>query len=460
MTTSQHHETHVKTQLTFASKKSPVMAKNVELHGLSLAISDQMVAATVNRSERCVQLYGAETGDGGVIWKNRKLTAGLLRPYGVAFAPNSHLVITDIGDNTIKIYNLDEDPRLVKRLTNLSINGPKNVVVGPGPLSQMFVVGGNEVLLVNMDWKAVTITSFFPISSPAHWQEAQFNSRITCENLSIVYDHQDSHKVGGKNPLALKAAQFCAMFYHVTKSNTIEYSCLESSECRVGKEGNKRGFSATVVVYVRLTDKHGQMIFHARYGNCYQPRYENTIHAEYFMLMDAEFRQAVDLLRSNGGGNIEIYMNKQPCYRSTGNSIMKSKECASDLVTFYNEHCSPHDVKFAINLCQLYKVDMRSSQHNRWNLADDIRNAKYGMEMMLTAGIELRSITEESWKQLGEHAQVKLPEYQASSRQQLDQHVATFLENFKAQHSCSSQNVPAKAYSLGKGARANEQDIE
>ena len=60
---------------------------------------------------------------------------------------------------------------------------------------------------------------------------------------------------------------------------------------------NPRARALTVVVYVRLIDRMGRLIFHARYGNCFQGKRRKTIHAEHFMLVDKEFNQAVKFLR-------------------------------------------------------------------------------------------------------------------------------------------------------------------
>ena len=42
------------------------------------------------------------------------------------------------------------------------------------------------------------------------------------------------------------------------------------------------------------------------------------------MLVDKEFNQAVKFLRDQRGGKIEMYMNKQPCFRSTRRHRKKS----------------------------------------------------------------------------------------------------------------------------------------
>ena len=184
---------------------------------------------------------------------------------------------------------------------------------------------------------------------------------------------------------------------------------------------NPRARARTVVVYVRLIDRMGRLTFHARYGNCFQGKRRKTIHAEHFMLVDKEFNQAVKFLRDQKGGKIEMYMNKQPCFRSTR---VKRKECARELVNFYNFYCSSHGIKLTINLCQLSKVDMLPSP----SLKNDIQNARLGMQMMMSAGIELKAMTQESWRQLAGYANIKLPEYNRGDRQKLDQHIAEFLQ--------------------------------
>ena len=250
-----------------------------------------------------------------------------------------------------------------------------------------------------------------------------------CDRMSIVYDHKHKHKVGGKNPLAVSKGQFCATFYHVSerKRDEISFKCLEESECRVGNSkmtrphsNPKAVYARTVVVYVRLTDQEHNLIFHARYGNCFQAKRENRIHAEHFMLEDKEFIHYVKLLPREG--KIKMFMNKQPCFESTR---VKSKKCAQELDDFYHRHCSSRKIKLTINLCQLYKVDMRPSPP----LKDDIENALEGVRRMKSAGIKLKAMTRNRWRQLAGYADIELPEYtNGDDRQKLDHHIAEFLK--------------------------------
>ena len=224
-----------------------------------------------------------------------------------------------------------------------------------------------------------------------------------CDKMSIVQDHKDNHKVGGENSLTVTKGQFCAMFYHVTerKRDKISFKCLEKSKCKVGNlkmtkrlHSNPRARARTVVVYVRLTDRMGEFKFHARYGNCFQGKKRNTIHAEHFMLEDEEFKQHVKLLGDQKGGKIEMYMNKQPCFRSTR---VKTKECAQELINFYKLFCSSHGIELTVNLCQLSRVDV-NMQLPSPSLNNDIQNARLGVQMMMSAGIELKAMNEERWK--------------------------------------------------------------
>lgn len=61
----------------------------------------------------------------------------------------------------------------------------------------------------------------------------------------------------------------------------------------------------------------------------------------------------------------------------------------------------------------------------------DIQNGLEGMRKMISAGIELKAMTERSWGQLADLASIELPEYQDSEREKLDQHIAKFLAGMK-----------------------------
>ena len=65
------------------------------------------------------------------------------------------------------------------------------------------------------------------------------------------------------------------------------------------------------------------------------------------------------------------------------------------------------------------------------SLENDIQNALLGLKMMMSAGIELKAMTEESWRQLADEANIILPEYIDGDRQKLDQYIEEFLQRIK-----------------------------
>ena len=59
----------------------------------------------------------------------------------------------------------------------------------------------------------------------------------------------------------------------------------------------------------------------------------------------------------------------------------------------------------------------------------DIENAKKGMKIMKSAGIELKAMTKNRWRELAGYADIELLEYTNGDRQKLDQHIAEFLKS-------------------------------
>ena len=68
-------------------------------------------------------------------------------------------------------------------------------------------------------------------------------------------------------------------------------------------------------------DKNGRLIFHVRYGNCYEGSNPNTAHAEYFMLVDEEFRQAVKFLKRSYGRKY-YYVYEQTTWLAACQQVM------------------------------------------------------------------------------------------------------------------------------------------
>jgi len=82
-----------------------------------ITISEEGNVAVLNRQENCIELYGKRTLDtADPQWMARKLSAGLSRPYDVCFAPNNNLVVSDTGDISVKIFNLEEDQKQMNHI--------------------------------------------------------------------------------------------------------------------------------------------------------------------------------------------------------------------------------------------------------------------------------------------------------------------------------------------------------
>ena len=94
-----------------------------------IAMSDQGKVAVLKKPENCIEIYGkGETENPKQQWMYRRLYRGLVLPYDVCFAPNNHLVVSDINDNGIKIFNLEGDAKQVSHM-----------IIGQDPYRHLFV---------------------------------------------------------------------------------------------------------------------------------------------------------------------------------------------------------------------------------------------------------------------------------------------------------------------------------
>ena len=66
-------------------------------------------------------------------------------------------------------------------------------------------------------------------------------------------------------------------------------------------------------------------------------------------------------------------------------------------------------------------------------LENDIQNARLGMQMMMSAGIELKAMTKNSWRQLAGYAKIELRVKIYRDREKLDQHIAKVLQSRELQ---------------------------
>ena len=62
------------------------------------------------------------------------------------------------------------------------------------------------------------------------------------------------------------------------KQATLDFCVFTDRSARLESEKIKKKIAETVVIYVRVTDKNERLIFHARYGNCYERPNANKAH--------------------------------------------------------------------------------------------------------------------------------------------------------------------------------------
>ena len=85
--------------------------------------------AVLKRHENCIFLYGKEATDiPEEQWVTRKLKRNLFKPYDVCFAPNNHLVVSDIGDKSVKIFTLEGDQEQINQFV-IGYNATRSLIV-------------------------------------------------------------------------------------------------------------------------------------------------------------------------------------------------------------------------------------------------------------------------------------------------------------------------------------------
>ena len=143
-------------------------------------------------------------------------------------------------------------------------------------------------------------------------------------------------ELGGKRSLLGSLRQFCRAFYHARQWEAgVELLCLLCSEEELvgmearGREGGDGPKAAAggaeggevpecgkvqVAIVARLALR-GERDYIARYANCFRGRSEDNVHAEEFVLQDAQLDA---LLRSGRATELSLYMSYQPCHHSGG----------------------------------------------------------------------------------------------------------------------------------------------
>ena len=71
---------------------------------VGLTVSEHGRLAVVKRSEGRIELFRSSRVVDNSIPAYQTITEDLISPYDICFAPNNHLVVTDMGDKTFKVY--------------------------------------------------------------------------------------------------------------------------------------------------------------------------------------------------------------------------------------------------------------------------------------------------------------------------------------------------------------------
>ena len=98
--------------------------------------------------------------------------------------------------------------------------------------------------------------------------------KMVCDEASTVGDHKDSRKVGGFNPLVI-LLKLSSVACSITsqKQATLDFCVVRDWSATLESEKIKKNSHLCV-----SNRQNGRLIFHARYGNCYEGSNPNTAH--------------------------------------------------------------------------------------------------------------------------------------------------------------------------------------
>ena len=128
-----------------------------------------------------------------------------------------------------------------------------------------------------------------------------------------------------------------------------------------------------------------------------------------------------------------VYITIQPCHESKLLSETAGKSCTNKLIQLYNEVLKPNGIRLIIKVAFLHKA--------HWFIPNDsatameVENAKNGIRLLHSAGVQVYSMEKQDWKDLIRIGQVSLNideiYHRNGTRFMMDRFIATFLENIK-----------------------------
>ncbi len=163
---------------------------------------------------------------------------------------------------------------------------------------------------------------------------------------------------------------------------------------------------------------------------------KNTTHAEQVMCEDAYLKQFISTTQKPA--TLHMFIKFQPCSHSSGNSRhfvdgygYDERSCSEALLSFFQTYLEPNNISIEIAIAGLYKAHWEFSKR-----PDDIisvKNARHGLELLLTNDINIRGMTPADWKFLSSLSSELIGEdvINHPRRIQADKLTAAFLLTFK-----------------------------
>ena len=169
------------------------------------------------------------------------------------------------------------------------------------------------------------------------------------------------------------------------------------------------------------TNAAANPVFVARYTNCYRG-YENTVHAEQFMIRDERLRAALERANGGGGGGgggggssggtgarkrLTCYITQQPCHFSSGREenkdVTANTSCTLRVLRWCREVLRPLRVDLVIKLSRIFRATWEDASY----FEDDEQlevfgsrsvNAKKGLVMLVNEpGVRVTMFDVDDW---------------------------------------------------------------
>lgn len=227
-----------------------------------------------------------------------------------------------------------------------------------------------------------------------------------------IYPREDGHitEINVLNNKNLGSrAQLCAAFYHVYNSPCLDDNCIVENQPR------------KVVALVKFEDASGDLVYQARYTNCYV----NKNHAENFFDCDIRHGVLTDKVENkrNHNGTITLYLTYQPCNKSTGltRGTRPNQSCCDIVKRIYSDILQPKGIRLRIKITHALRLEQGGEGQLQ-------QNARAGIQELIKSGITVSGMEENDWEYLFSKVQdaAGIPEYN-EQRQYLDSEIRETL---------------------------------